>query len=155
VTLKAGELAPDFTLLDHHGEPQTLSALLAKGPVVLFFYPAANTAGCTAQACHFRDLASEFEAIGAQLVGISPDTVEKQASFADKRGFGYPLLSDRGRAVAEAFGVKGGLLGISPVKRTTFVIGADQTILGVYSSETSMNGHADRALKILGASEPV
>jgi len=150
--LKPGDTAPDFTLPDHRGEPQTLSTLLAAGPVVLFFYPAANTAGCTAQACHFRDLAGEFTAIGAQIIGISPDKVEAQAKWADTRGFGYPLLADTEKKVITAFGVKGGLLGISPVKRSTFVIGQDGVIIATYSSEMNMNAHADKALAALGAS---
>lgn len=153
MTLKAGDAAPDFTLPDHHGEPQTLSKLLTNGPVVLFFYPQANTPGCTVQACHFRDLAADFEAVGAQVVGVSRDSVEAQASFADKRGFGYPLLADTDRAVAEAYGVKGGMLGLSPVKRSTFVIGADGVIRDVILSERNMNAHADRALAALGANE--
>jgi thioredoxin-dependent peroxiredoxin len=151
--LKRGDRAPDFTLPDHRGMPQTLSALLANGPVVLFFYPQANTPGCTVQACHFRDLAGEFEAVGAQIVGISRDTVEAQAAFADKRGFGYPLLADTDRAVAALYGVKGGLLGLSPVKRATFVIGQDGVLLGSYASETNMNAHADKALAALGAAQ--
>jgi peroxiredoxin Q/BCP len=149
MSLKAGATAPDFTLPDHHGEPQTLSKLLTNGPVVLFFYPQANTPGCTVQACHFRDLAGEFEAVGAQIVGISRDSVEAQAAFADKRGFGYPLLADTERAVATAYGVKGGLLGLSPVKRSTFVVGQDGVILEAYASETNMNAHADKALAAL------
>jgi thioredoxin-dependent peroxiredoxin len=149
--LKRGDTAPDFTLPDHYGTPQTLSALLANGPVVLFFYPAANTAGCTAQACHFRDLAGEFHAVGAQIVGISPDEVSAQAAWADKRGFGYPLLADTDKEVIRAFDVKGGLLGISPVKRSTFVIGQDRVILAAYASEMNMNAHADKALAALKA----
>ena len=149
MSLKAGATAPDFTLPDHHGEPQTLSKLLTNGPVVLFFYPQANTPGCTAQACHFRDLAADFEAVGAQIVGISRDSVEAQAAFADKRGFGYPLLADTDRTVAALYDVKGGLLGLSPVKRSTYVIGQDGVILEVYASETNMNAHADKALAAL------
>jgi thioredoxin-dependent peroxiredoxin len=153
MTLKAGDTAPDFTLPDHHGEPQTLSKLLTNGPVVLFFYPQANTPGCTVQACRFRDLAGDFEAVGAQVLGISRDSVEAQAAFADKRGFGYPLLADTDRTVAALYGVKGGMLGLSPVKRSTFVIGQDATVLAAYASETNMNAHADRALEALGASQ--
>jgi peroxiredoxin Q/BCP len=155
MTLQPGDTAPDFTLLDETGTSRALSSYLAQGPVVLFFYPAANTPGCTAQACHFRDLAAEFEAVGAQRLGISVDSVEAQKAFADKRGFGYPLLSDAGGAVAKAFGVKRGLLGaLSPVKRSTFVIGADGVIVDVVVSETNMSAHADRALAALGAPEP-
>lgn len=154
MTLKPGDPAPDFTLPDETGTPRTLSSYLAQGPVVLFFYPAANTPGCTAQACHFRDLAGEFEAVGAQRLGISVDSVEAQKAFADKRGFGYPLLSDEGGAVAKQYGVKRGLLGaVSPVKRTTFVIGADGVLKEVIASEVNMNVHADKALAALGATE--
>lgn len=152
MTLTAGDPAPDFTLPDQDGEPRTLSALLADGPVVLFFYPAANSAGCTAQACHFRDLAGEFAALGAQRVGISVDSVEAQRAFADRRGFDYPLLSDDGGGVAAAYGVKRGLLArLAPVKRTTFVIGTDGVVLEAITSETNMNAHADRALEALAA----
>lgn len=154
MTLKAGDTAPDFTLPDHHGQLRTLSAMLTDGPVVLFFYPQASTPGCTVQACHFRDLAADFEAVGAQVVGVSRDSVEAQAAFADKRGFGYPLLADTDRAVAEAYGVKGGMLGLSPVKRSTFVIGTDGVIRDVILSERNMNAHADRALAALEANEP-
>jgi peroxiredoxin Q/BCP len=151
MTLTTGDRAPDFTLPDQSGQPLALRDLLAKGPVVVFFYPAAATAGCTVQACHFRDLAAEFEELGAQVVGISRDAVDKQAAWTQKRGFGYPLLSDTDRSVAEAFGVKGGMLGLSPVKRSTFVIGEDGVILATYASETNMNAHADRALDALRA----
>src|SRR4051794_17126180 len=89
----AGDKAPDFTLYDHTGRPRTLSALLSKGPVVLFFFPIASSPICTAQACHFRDLSNEFATVGAQRVGISTDTVDKQAHFAQQRSFDYPLLS--------------------------------------------------------------
>ena len=83
----AGEKAPDFTLYDHTGRPRTLSALLSDGPVVLFFFPIASSPICTAQACHFRDLSNEFATVGAQRVGISTDTVDRQAHFAQQRSF--------------------------------------------------------------------
>ena len=149
--LQAGDRAPEFTLLDDTGTERSLSAYLASGPVVLFFYPAANTAGCTAEACHFRDLAAEFEAAGAQRLGISVDDVASQQGFSAKHGFDYPLLSDAGGEVAAAFGVKrGALLGrLTPVKRATFVIGTDGVITRVITSETRMDLHADEALKAL------
>ena len=75
----AGEKAPDFTLYDHTGRLRTLCALLSEGPVVLFFFPLASSPICTAQACHFRDLSNEFARVGAQRVGISTDTVDRQA----------------------------------------------------------------------------
>ncbi len=73
MALKVGERAPDFELLDQHGTAVTLAGLLTAGPVVLFFYPQAMTTGCTREACHFRDIAAEFEAAGAQRIGISAD----------------------------------------------------------------------------------
>ncbi|HEY9267235.1 MAG TPA: peroxiredoxin, partial [Mycobacterium sp.] len=137
-------------LPDQTGTTRTLTELLAGGPLVLFFYPAAMTPGCTKEACHFRDLAGEFTAVGAGRVGISADPVDKQAKFADQQQFDYPLLSDTEGAVATQFGVKRGLLGkLMPVKRTTFVIDTDRTVLEVIASEFSMDTHADKALEVL------
>ena len=146
--MKPGDIVSDFELPDQDGKRQKLSELLTGGPVVLFFYPAAMTAGCTKESCHFRDLKSEFEALGAQRVGISADGVEKQRAFADKHQFDYPLLSDPERTVAEAMGVKRGL-SFLPNKRVTFVIDTDRRVLGVARSETRMDQHADQALEIL------
>src|SRR3954453_12355017 len=104
----SGEKAPSFPLCDHAGRARTLSALLFDGPVVLFFFPLASSPICTAQACHFRDLSSEFAAVGAHRVGISTDTVDRQAHFAQQRSFDYPLLSDADGVVSELFGVRRG-----------------------------------------------
>ena len=152
VSIDKGDMAPDFELPDQHGTPRRLSALLADGPVVLFFYPAAMTSGCTAEACNFRDLAAEYAQAGAQRVGISRDPVAKQKKFADLNGFDYPLLSDPENTAAEAFGIKRRLpLGPLSVKRVTFVIDTDRTVLEVIHSERNMNEHADRALDVLKA----
>ena len=171
----AGDKAPDFTLYDHTGRPRTLSAFLSEGPVVLFFFPIASSPICTAQACHFRDLSSEFATVGAQRVGISTDTVDKQAHFAQQRSFDYPLLSDADGVVSELFGVRRGRLAklrksvvareaarrgrhtrrhgllarLLPVRRTTFVIDTDRTVLKVVSSELRASVHADEALGFL------
>jgi peroxiredoxin Q/BCP len=148
--MKRGDRVPEFELPDQTGTVRSLTALLADGPIVLFFYPAAMTPGCTKEACHFRDLAGEFDAVGASRVGISTDGVDKQARFADSQRFDYPLLSDRDGSVAEMFGVKRGLLGkLLPVKRTTFVIDTDRSVLDVISSELNMDTHADKALATL------
>lgn len=150
--IKTGDRVAEFELPDQTGTSRSLTSLLADGPVVLFFYPAAMTPGCTKEACHFRDLAAEFAAVGASRVGISTDAVEKQARFADQQRFDYPLLSDADGKVATEFGVKRGLLGkLMPVKRTTFVIDTDRTVLEVISSEISMDTHADKALEVLRA----
>jgi thioredoxin-dependent peroxiredoxin len=151
--MKTGDIVADFELPDQTGTPRKLSALLSDGPIALFFYPAAMTPGCTKEACHFRDLASEFAAVGASRVGISVDPVQKQAKFAETKNFDYPLLSDTDGAVANQFGVKRRLLAKlkMPVKRTTFVIDTDRRVLDVISSEISMDTHADKALETLRA----
>ena len=146
--MQKGDIVDDFELPDQTGTIRKLSDFLKDGPVVLFFYPAAMTTGCTRESCHFRDLASEFGSVGAQRVGISRDTVEKQKQFSDKHDFDYPLLSDVDRTVADHFGVKRGF-SITPVKRSTFVIDTDRRVLEVISSEINMNKHADRALEVL------
>jgi len=149
-TLVAGSPAPDFELPDQDGKPRRLNDLLLNGPVVLFFYPAADTPGCTIESCHFRDLSAEFAALGVQRVGVSRDSVQAQQAFADKHRLDYPLLSDEDGSVAESYGVKRGLLGkLLPVKRTTFVIGTEGVILEVIRSELNMSVHADEALAVL------
>ncbi|HEV3226628.1 MAG TPA: peroxiredoxin [Acidimicrobiales bacterium] len=148
--MQTGDKVEDFELPDETGTKRKLSDYLRDGPVVLFFYPAAMTYGCTKESCHFRDLASEFAQAGGQRVGISADTVEKQKAFSDKHRFDYPLLADTDRTVAEQFGVKRGF-GISPTKRATFVIDTDSTVLAVITSEINMSKHADKALEVLRA----
>ncbi|MEV2251561.1 peroxiredoxin [Streptomyces sp. NPDC050147] len=148
--LQVGSLIEDFTLPDETGTPTTLTALLSEGPVVVFFYPAAMTSGCTAQACHFRDLAAEFAAVGARPVGISSDAVERQREFAERHTFGFPLLSDPEGVVRGRFGVARGF-GPLPTRRATFVIGTDRRVIEVVRSEFRMSAHADRALAALRA----
>jgi thioredoxin-dependent peroxiredoxin len=139
----------DLEVTLHTGERTRLSHLAADGPLVVFFYPKAFTGGCTAQACHFRDLASEFAEVGASRVGVSRDDVETQARFADEHRFDYPLLADPDGEVAKAFGAK--RPGPLWSKRQTYVVDADLTLLGAISSETDMEKHADEALELLRA----
>ena len=145
-----GDVVPDFELPDQTGTPRQLSEFLADGPVVLFFYPAAMTYGCTKESCHFRDLSAEFGAVGAHVVGISADQVDKQRRFDEKESLGFPLLSDPDRVVAEQLGAKRGI-SFLPNKRVTFVIDTDRSILDVFHSEVSMGSHADKALALLKA----
>ena len=152
--MQIGEEIPDFELPDQNGTPRRLSTLLTDGPLVLFFYPAAMTTGCTKEACHFRDLAAEYREAGVQRVGISMDSVEAQKKFADKHSFDYPLLSDEKGTVAEIFGVRRGAIGTklgAPVRRQTFAIGRDRRLVAHISSETNMDKHADEALTALSA----
>jgi peroxiredoxin Q/BCP len=146
--MDVGDVVDDFELPDETGTPRRLSGLLADGPVVLFFYPAAMTSGCTKESCHFRDLAAEFAAVGAQRVGISRDPVAKQQEFSSAHGFDYPLLSDADGTVARMMGVAR-LIG--PPKRVTFVIDQDRRVIEVVKSEVRMDVHADGALAALRA----
>jgi peroxiredoxin Q/BCP len=152
MAIDKGDVVEDFELLDQDGVPRRLSALLADGPVVLFFYPAALSGGCTAEACSFRDLAAEYHKAGVQRVGISRDLPSKQKKFADLNNFDYPLLSDPDSAVAAAMGVKR-KFGLGPLntKRMTFVIGADRRVVEIIHDERNTEDHAARALEALTA----
>ena len=147
--MDVGDIVEDFALADEQGVTRTLTGLLAGGPVVLFFYPAALSRGCTAEACHFRDITAELRAVGGQPVGISGDAVERQAQFAAEHRLGYPLLSDPDGVVRAQFGVGRGVLGLTAIQRITFVIDTDRRILAVIKSEVRMDVHADRALAAL------
>jgi peroxiredoxin Q/BCP len=146
--MEIGDRAPEFELPDETGALRSLQGLLAEGPLVLYFYPAAMTPGCTAESCHFRDLQAEFAAVGAQRVGISTDAVERQKQFSDKYSFDFPLLSDPDGEVARRYGVRRNL-GLMPTKRVTFVIGTDGVVLDVIKSEIRFSKHADQALATL------
>lgn len=147
-----GNKIPDFPAVLDDGRNVRFYDLLADGPVVLFFYPKAFTPGCTAESCNFRDLATEFAAVGAQRIGVSRDSVETQARFRTEHKLDYPLISDPDGSVAQVFGAK--RMGPLPSKRQTFVIDTDGTLLRAISSELNMNVHADEALEVLRQRRP-
>ena len=147
--MDVGDIVEDFELTDDQGAARSLAGLLASGPVVLFFYPAALSPGCTVEACHFRDIAAELKAVGGQPVGISGDAVERQAEFATRHRLGYPLLSDPDGSVRAQLGVKRGAFGLTPTARVTFVIDTDRRVLAVIKSEVRMDAHADKAVEAL------
>ena len=101
-----GTEAPDFTLPDQDGNPVTLSELRGQ-PIVLYFYPKADTPGCTTQACGIRDHRADYERTGARVIGVSPDTVGAQKKFAEKYDLDFTLLADEDHSVAELYGVWG------------------------------------------------
>ncbi|MGP8163848.1 MAG: peroxiredoxin [Acidimicrobiales bacterium] len=146
--MRRGDLASDFALPDERGVTRTLGEFLATGRVVLFFYPAAMTPGCTAENCHFRDLGAEFSALGAARVGIGHDDVATQRRFSDRHGFDFPLLADVDGEVARSYGVRRPI-SVLGTRRWTFVIDRDRRVLEVIKSETRMAAHADRALAVL------
>jgi peroxiredoxin Q/BCP len=128
VELKAGDPAPDFTLPDADGTPVSLKDFRGRR-VIVYFYPAAMTAGCTKQACDFRDSLAQLGGAGITVIGISPDPVAKLARFRDEQELTFPLLSDVDRVVLDEYGAYGEkkLYGktVVGVIRSTFVIDAD------------------------------
>jgi peroxiredoxin Q/BCP len=142
-----GSRIPDLAVTTHDGSSTTLSGLAGGGPLVVFFYPKAFTAGCTAQACHFRDLGAEFSELGASRVGVSRDDTDTQARFVTEHEFDYPLIADADGSVARAFGAK--RVGPVPSRRQTYVLAADLTVLEIISDELRMDRHADDALEAL------
>ena len=121
--LKPGDLAPPFSLLDQHGLTVNLTDFAGR-KLLIYFYPMADTPGCTKQSCAVRDAHEDLAAIGLDVVGISPDQPDKQLRFDRKFDLGFPLLSDPDRAVAEAYGVRGTMW----VVRSSFLIDEDGRI---------------------------
>ncbi|MGB7587441.1 MAG: thioredoxin-dependent thiol peroxidase [Solirubrobacterales bacterium] len=149
--LQAGNKAPDFELPDQNGDSVKLSAL--KGhTVVLYFYPRADTPGCTTQACGIRDRDADYEARGARVIGISPDPVEDVKKFADKFDLNFTLLADADHAVAERYGtwVEKSMYGkkYMGVQRATFLIDADGEIAKVFP-KVSPQTHDEVVLEAL------
>ncbi len=150
--LAPGDPAPDFTLPDAEGNQVSLSALRGR-QVIIYFYPAAMTPGCTKQACDFRDSDSDLSAAGFTVLGISPDSPAKLAKFRDKEGLDFPLLSDPGREVPKAYGAFGQKMMYGKptvgVIRSTFVIGRDGKVEKAYYG-VKATGHVARLRKDLG-----
>lgn len=133
--LEPGDPAPDFTLPDQDGNPVTLSDLRGKS-VVLYFYPKADTPGCTTQACGVRDHRGDYAQADAVVLGVSPDPVRRLARFDGKYDLGFPLLADENHSVAEAYGVwvQKSMYGrkYMGMERSTFVIGPDGVITDIF-----------------------
>jgi peroxiredoxin Q/BCP len=145
--IQAGDKAPDFTLPSQTGEPVRLSDRLGAHSVVLYFYPKDETRGCTAEACAFRDSYEVFTEAGAEVIGVSSDSVDKHAGFAGHHELPFTLLSDKGGAVRKSFGVPAAL-GVIP-GRVTYVIDRAGTVRHVFNSMTNIGGHVDDALTVV------
>jgi peroxiredoxin Q/BCP len=148
-----GDTAPDFELPDQDGEPVRLSSLRGK-PVVLYFYPKADTPGCTTQACGIRDRKDEYDAADAVVLGVSPDEQGALRKFADKYGLPFTLLADSDHSVAEQYGVwvekKNYGKTYMGIQRSTFVIGADGKIAKAFA-KVQPKTHDELVLDALGA----
>jgi peroxiredoxin Q/BCP len=147
MTLKVGDQAPDFTLPTSGGKSVTLSELHAKKTVVVFFYPKDDTPGCTVEACSFRDSYESFVEAGAEVVGISSDSLDSHDRFADKHKLPMTLLSDAGGKVRALFGVKS-TLGLLP-GRATFVIDRKGVVRHVFVSQLRAGAHVGEALSVV------
>jgi peroxiredoxin Q/BCP len=151
--IEAGEPAPDFELPDQDGELVRLSSLRG-GYVVVYFYPKADTPGCTTQACSIRDRRDEYAAAGATVLGISPDPVAKVKRFHDKQDLNFTLLADADHAVCDLYGVWGekSMYGRKywGAKRATFIVDADGTVVHVIP-KASPKTHDDEVLAALAA----
>jgi thioredoxin-dependent peroxiredoxin len=152
MVVEKGTEAPDFTLPDQDGNAVTLSELRGQR-VVLYFYPKADTPGCTTQACGIRDHRADYERAGANVVGVSPDTVLAQRKFADKYSLDFTLLADEDHAVAERYGVwvekEGNGKTYMGVQRATFIIDSDGTVAHVIP-KASPKTHDEVVLEALG-----
>lgn len=151
--LAVGDSAPDFEGLDQDGAQTTLGGLLEQGKLVLYFYPRDFTTVCTAQACIFRDADETLTKLGAQVVGVSSDTVDSHRRFARKHNVQFRLIADPDLTIIKAYDVNRWLLGIA--KRVTYVIGRDRRILGVFHHELSAQKHLDDVRKLLETPDPV
>jgi peroxiredoxin Q/BCP len=149
--LQPGDKAPAFALPDQNGDEVSLSGLRGQ-TVVLYFYPRADTPGCTTQACGVRDRGAEYAAAGARVIGVSPDEVGAIEKFAGKYGLEFTLLADADHAVAEAYGtwVEKSMYGkkYMGVQRATFIVGPDGRIAKVFP-KVSPKQHDDLVLKAL------
>jgi thioredoxin-dependent peroxiredoxin len=146
-TVAVGQAAPDFTAPKNGGGEFRLSDVLGQRAVVLYFYPKDETPGCTAEACAFRDSYEIFLEHGADVVGVSGDSVESHERFADRHELPFTLVSDKGGALRRLYGVKA-TLGVWP-GRVTFVIGKDGIVRHVFASQTDAVRHVEEALRTI------
>ena len=151
--IEVGEQAPEFTLPDQDGDDVTLSGLRGQ-TVVLYFYPKADTPGCTTQACSIRDRSGEYEEAGAVVIGVSPDSVEAVKKFHDKQSLNFRLLADADHSVAERYGTWQEKTNYGKtywgVQRSTFIIDGDGTVARVFP-KVSPKTHDDVLLEALAA----
>jgi peroxiredoxin Q/BCP len=145
--VKEGDKAPDFTLPSQMGDNVTLSEYLGKKNVVLYFYPKDESYGCTKEACKFRDNYEVLTSLGAEVLGISSQSIESHKSFASHHGLPFILLSDKDNEVRRLYGVPSSL-GIVP-GRVTFIIDKNGVVRHVFNSQSHPELHVDEAIKVL------
>lgn len=146
--MKTGDKIPDFALINQDGNEFKLSDVLGKQIIVLFFYPKDNTAGCTAEACAFRDAYQDFTEAGVKVIGISSDGVESHRGFADKHRLPFTLLSDPQGKVRKQLKVPGSLLGLLP-GRVTYVVDKQGKVRHTFNSQLRPEAHVKEALEVI------
>lgn len=145
MSVKVGDVAPDFQLKDDAGNVHSLAEFRGK-KVVLYFYPKDNTPGCTKEACSFRDGYKELQGAGIIVVGISFDSPESHKKFRDKYKLPFLLLSDEKKEVAKAYGATGGILGSLMPKRYTYLVNEEGRIVHIFQ-KVDVKNHAEEVLK--------
>ena len=145
--LKTGTKAPNFSLSDENGEQRTLSEFLANGPLILYFYPADFTPGCTKEACSIRDLHDDIIKSGLQIIGVSPQSAESHTRFRETHKLPFPLMADEDKTVIKAYDVNGPL-GIG-VRRATFLIDTDGVIQDAVLADVFIGQHTDFITKAI------
>ena len=138
--LKVGDTAPDFSATATTGKPVKLSELRGK-PVVMFFFPKAMTTGCTIETRLFRDHYTEIAALGAEVIGVSVDSNEKQCEFASREGVSFPMIGDSQKTIGKSYDVMWPLLGVT--QRVTYVVGPDGRIEAVFHHELMVGRHLE------------
>jgi peroxiredoxin Q/BCP len=141
--VQVGDQAPDFTLPTQSGEQVSLADYRGSKVVVLYFYPKDFTAGCTKEACSFRDNYEVFSEAGAEVIGVSSDSAAKHGEFATKHSLPFVLAADQGGAVRKAYGVPK-TMGMLP-GRVTYVIDREGVVRSVFNSQTAIDRHVDDA----------
>ena len=147
MSLKIGDIVPNFTAKDSQGEVFESQNFLGRKPLVIYFYPKDNTPGCTTEACSFRDQYEDFKDLGAEVIGISSDSVKSHHKFAKKHELPFILLSDQNKKLRSLFGVKNNLFGLLP-GRVTYIIDRNGVVIYIFDSMNAAK-HIEKALEII------
>ncbi|AUX16951.1 peroxiredoxin [Flavobacterium columnare] len=142
--LKIGDKAPDFSVVDENGNLHELKKYNGK-KIVLFFYPKANTPGCTAEACDLSNNFEKFTSLNYVLLGVSADNIKNQKKFSDKFSFPFPLLADENKEIIQAYGVKSNMLGLIP-GRVTYIVDKEGVVQMIFEDMNATN-HLDRTVE--------
>ena len=145
MSLKIGDIVPNFTAKDNNGELFESQSVLGRKPLVIYFYPKDNTPGCTTEACSFRDQYEDFKDLGAEVIGISSDSVKSHHKFAAKYKLPFILLSDQDKRLRKLFGVRNNLFGLLP-GRVTYIIDKNGLVISIFDSANAAK-HIPKALE--------